>query len=178
MPRFLPTKNSANPCPAPRSRTETGFFTHSKCRRPKILPDTPGHVRQELSIQTTLGPALTVTRGFAAPEVEQTYLRALELCRQLEVSFQLFGAMRGWWVFYLTRTEYQRAQELGEQLLDLAHCVQNAALLLEASRALGIILFYFGESVPARTHSEQAVALYDPRQHHSYALLVRDWTPG
>ncbi len=49
----------------------------------ETLPDTPERNRQELTLDTTLGPALIATKGNAAPEVEQTYARALELCRRL-----------------------------------------------------------------------------------------------
>jgi predicted ATPase len=31
-------------------------------------------------------------------------------------------------------------------------------------------LFYLGEFAPARTHLEQAIALYDPQQHHSHVF--------
>src|SRR6266446_1486567 len=48
------------------------------------LPDTPARVQSELALQTTLGPALMVTRGYAAPEVAATYHRARELCQQAE----------------------------------------------------------------------------------------------
>src|SRR5262249_25874373 len=37
------------------------------------LPDTPARVQAELTLQTTLGPALMATRGYAAPEVAATY---------------------------------------------------------------------------------------------------------
>ena len=45
------------------------------------LPDTPERSQQELILQTTLGPALIATRGYAAPDVAQTYARARDLCR-------------------------------------------------------------------------------------------------
>jgi predicted ATPase len=49
----------------------------------KTLPDTLDRVRQELDVQITLGPALTATKSWAAPEVEKAYIRARELCQQL-----------------------------------------------------------------------------------------------
>jgi predicted ATPase len=36
----------------------------------KTLPDTTHRTQQELELQTTLGPALMVTKGAGAPEVE------------------------------------------------------------------------------------------------------------
>ena len=39
----------------------------------KAMPETPQLLRQELEVRLALGPALMVTRGFAAPEVADTY---------------------------------------------------------------------------------------------------------
>src|SRR5205807_2309351 len=47
------------------------------------LPDTPERARKELALQITLGPPLMATKGWPAPEVERTYSRAHELCRQV-----------------------------------------------------------------------------------------------
>lgn len=44
------------------------------------LPETSARDQQELDLQLALGQALSATRGFAAPEVEQTYARARALC--------------------------------------------------------------------------------------------------
>ncbi len=45
------------------------------------LPDSPARRRQELALQTSLGPALIATQGFTAPELGQVYARARELCQ-------------------------------------------------------------------------------------------------
>jgi predicted ATPase len=47
------------------------------------LPDTPERARHELDLHIALGNALIAVKGYAAPEVEQTYRRARDLCRQL-----------------------------------------------------------------------------------------------
>jgi class 3 adenylate cyclase/predicted ATPase len=139
--------------------------------RLKTLPDTPERARQELDLQTILGPALAVTKGFAAPEVERIYTRARELCRQIGETPQLFSVLWGLWVFYEVRAELQAARELGEQLLSLAQSAQDPALLLEAHCVLGDTLLWPGELSLARAHLEQGLTLYDPHQHHSLALL-------
>ena len=48
----------------------------------KTLPDTAEHTQQELALQVALGPALLVTKGHAALELEQPYTQARELCQQ------------------------------------------------------------------------------------------------
>ena len=143
----------------------------------RTLPDTPERTQQELTLQTTLGPALIATKGFGAPEVEKTYSRAREPCQQVGETPQLFLVLRGLWAFYNTRAELQTAGELGEQFLSLAQGVQDPALLLEAHRALGRNLFDRGELMLARAHLEQGIALYDPLQHGSHAFLY-GYDPG
>src|SRR5207244_9043478 len=56
----------------------------------KALPDAPERARQELTLQVALGMSIIITKGQAAPEVERTYTRALELCRQIGETPQLF----------------------------------------------------------------------------------------
>lgn len=135
------------------------------------LPDGPARAEEELALQITLGPALMVTRGFAAPEVGATYNRALALCQQLGETTQLFTALMGLRTFYTVRAELRTARDLAEQLLGQAEQAQDPALLLQARRALGANLFYLGELVAARARLEQAMALYDPQQHRSHAFV-------
>ena len=66
----------------------------------KTLPDTPEHAQQELTLQIALGTPLMVTKGYAAPEVEQAYTRARELCRQVGETPQLFPVLWGLCPFY------------------------------------------------------------------------------
>jgi predicted ATPase len=136
----------------------------------KALPDTPDRAQQELVVQTTLGPALSNTKGPAAPEVLHAYARARELCQEVGETPQRFQVLRGLWYFYLHRVELQTARELGEQLLTLAQHGGDTALLLEAHYALGNTLNYLGEFAAARAHLEQGIALYDRQQHRAHAF--------
>jgi predicted ATPase/class 3 adenylate cyclase len=144
----------------------------------QLLPATPERAQQELTFQITLGSALAVNKGYAAPEVERAYTRARELCQQLGETPQLFPVLWGLWNFYLVRAELQAARELGEQLLSLAQRVQDPVLLLEAHDALGQTFFCLGEFALARAHLEQGIALYDPQQHRSLAFLYGGEDPG
>jgi predicted ATPase len=110
--------------------------------------------------------------------VEQVYTRAQELCQQVGEPRQLFPVLWGLWRLSNYREELQRAGELGQQLLALAHQLQDPALLLEAHHALWPTLFYLGELAAARGHLEQGMALYDPQQHRSHAFLYGGHDPG
>ncbi|MBI3301447.1 MAG: hypothetical protein HYZ72_05130 [Deltaproteobacteria bacterium] len=109
--------------------------------------------------------------GYGASEVGKAYARARELCRQVRETAQLFPVLLGLHRFYVVRGELQTARELAEQCLALAQREQDPALLLEAHYVMGAILFVQGEIARTREHIEQGIALYDPQQHRSHALL-------
>ncbi len=144
----------------------------------KALPDTPERAQQELDLQIILGPTLIATKGWAAPEVEQAYIRAQELCQRGGEISLIFPVLWGLWVFYLVREELRKAYELGEQLFTLAQRAQDPALLLETCGALGYNLYSQGEFNSARSHLEQGAALYDLQQHHALAFLYGGSDPG
>ena len=91
--------------------------------------------------------------GPAAPETEQAYTRAQELCGQVGETSQLFpccGDSGG----FITTVDTHRARTLGEQLLSLAHQTHDSALLLEAHHTLWATLVSSGElSLPEPTWS-------------------------
>jgi class 3 adenylate cyclase/predicted ATPase len=134
------------------------------------LPDTAERVQQELALHTALGPALIVIKGYGAPEVEHTYVRARELCQQVDDPAHLFPVLRGLWNRYLMRAEHHKGLELGEQLLSLAHRLQDPASLVEAHRVLGTVLWNRGELPLAHEHLERGIALYEPHQHRTLAF--------
>jgi class 3 adenylate cyclase/predicted ATPase/DNA-binding winged helix-turn-helix (wHTH) protein len=136
----------------------------------KTLPATPERIQQELALQLARGSALMATKGYTAPEVEQTYARAYKLCRQVGETAQLVSVLMGLSGFYLVRGEYETARALGEQVLTLGQSAYDPTLLSVAHASLGSLLFWCGELRQARVHVEQGTALYDPQQHHSLSL--------
>jgi predicted ATPase len=134
------------------------------------LPETGERTRQELALHTTLGPAMIAIKGYGAPDVEDTYLRARALCQQVDDPAQLFPVVRGLWNRYLMRAEHQQARELGEQLLSLAHSLHDPANLIEAHRVLGTVLWNRGELQLAHEHLERGIELYEPHQHRALAF--------
>jgi len=137
----------------------------------KTLPETPERIQQELTLQLALGGPLTATKGYAVPEVESTYARARELCRQVGETPQLIPVLFGLWRFYLQRAELQTARELGEQCLRLAQRLHDPASLLRAHNTLGVTLFYLGQFGSARAHLEQGITLYFPQQRRSLTFV-------
>jgi predicted ATPase len=137
----------------------------------QTLPATPERGQQELMLHIALGASLIATTGYAAPEVEQTYARARQLCHHLADPHQLFPALHGLRNYYQVRAEYQTSRTLGEQLLTLAQQAQDSAMLLVAHRALGTTLLLLGAGGSALTHLAQGMALYNPQQHCASTFL-------
>ena len=135
------------------------------------LPETPERDRQELDLQTMLGPVLIATKGNGALEVGAVYKRAQQLGRQSGEDARLFPVLFGLRSFHLIRGELQPAFELAQQLMSLAESVQDSGLLVEAHLAKGNSLFLFGKLMPALKHFERAISLYDPQAHHAHAFL-------
>lgn len=145
----------------------------------KALPDTPERIQQELTLHLALNGALIFAKGFTAPEAEKAAIRARDLCQQLGKPPQLFPAVLGsLYMLYQNRGELQAAREVAEQMLRLAQSVQNQHLLSVAHLALGGTLYWLGEFASARTHQEQAIALYNPPQHTRDTLVVNPRVQG
>jgi hypothetical protein len=102
---------------------------------------------------------LVATKGYTVPEVERVYTRALELCRQLEETPELFWVLFGLYGFYFIRAELKMARELAEQCLSLAQNTHNPLLLVWAHYPLGETLFQLGELTLVREHLEAGIAL-------------------
>jgi class 3 adenylate cyclase/predicted ATPase len=140
----------------------------------QMLAETPQRLQQEVDMHIALGASLITTKGFAAPEVAQTYRHAQHLCEHLEDPHQLFPVLRGLWNYALAHAELQTAHALGEQLLALAQQVHDPAMLVAAHRALGTTLFWRGVPASAHTHFAQGMAFYDPSQHRASVFLHGD----
>jgi serine/threonine protein kinase/predicted ATPase len=141
------------------------------------LPDTSERARQELPLLIVLGVSLVATKGFAAPDVEQTYVRALTLCQQAEDISTPFPVLYGLWNVYLVRCDLTRCKELAAQMFALAQDQSDPVLLLVAHNVLHQPLFHRGEFPAARHHQEQGWARYDPRQHRTLTAVYGE-DPG
>ena len=122
------------------------------------LPEAPERTRHALPLYIALGAALQITKGPAAPEVEQAYTQARALCQQGGETPELVPVLFGLWRFHIARSQLQIACELGDTLLRLAHQTHDPAYAVVAHHALGVTWFYVGVLPAARTHLEAGIA--------------------
>jgi DNA-binding winged helix-turn-helix (wHTH) protein/predicted ATPase len=115
---------------------------------------------REIALRIGLGGVLMTMQGWGAPEVETTYARARELCRQLGDTPQLFPSLWGLWLFYWGRGSLERARALADTLLSLAREAGDRGLLLQAHHALWATCFSTGDLADSHDHAVQGIALY------------------
>ena len=124
-------------------------------------PSTPERAEQEIMLQTSLARALLATKGYTE-EVEQAYARALALCERAGEIPQLFPVLRGLASFYILRTEYDKAIQMGKRILHLAEHLGDIDMQVEGHMVLGYNLAFVEQPQAGLDHLEKAIALYDP----------------
>ncbi len=150
------------------------------------LPDTSAYRRHEVELYLTRGMALAMSWGAAAPEVEEAFVQARELCQQEDESDGLLRALIGLVRCYRYRGESQIEQRLGEEVVCLAQRVASPLNQQEAHFSLGVTLLLRGDLLEACRHFTRSMKLVDPQQRLSvnYGVLSRSqaalalWTLG
>jgi predicted ATPase len=128
----------------------------------EALPDDLERARLELNLLSILGTALVATKGQAHRDVEQTFVRARELCRRVGEASQLF--LVGLLSVYVVRADLEAGRGVSEELLGLAERLNDTELLVAGQWAVGQTLFLRGELAAAQAHLQRATALYDSSQ--------------
>jgi class 3 adenylate cyclase/tetratricopeptide (TPR) repeat protein len=117
----------------------------------------------ELQFLTTLGPTYITARGYAAPEVGPTLLRARELCQRIDDPQQLFGIMLGMWEWRIVRGDLRLCVGLAADGIALAERLNDPGAMMEALFMPGVTMFYRADFAGARACHEKAVAAFDDR---------------
>ena len=131
------------------------------------LADDPKRDKIELELRVARGLSLERTRGYSAPEVEQTYERARELCHKLGETVELVPVLVGLYVFRLVRANQKNdlttALQLAQQCVQLSKDSGRDDYLIDSYAAMGYVLCYLGRLDEAREVLEKGVELYELR---------------
>jgi tetratricopeptide (TPR) repeat protein len=128
-----------------------------------------GRARDEWELQflTALGPTYITSRGYAAPEVGPTLLRARELCQRVDPQ-QLFGVMLGTWEWRVVRGDLRVCADLAADGMALAERLNDPGIWMEALFMPGVTQFYRARFADARACFENALAAYDDRERTKF----------
>lgn len=136
----------------------------------KTLPQGTPQDEQELALRLTLGVSLVAQGSHASTAATENYVRALALCEALDQPPDP-PILRALAIAYVVRSELERAQVLGETLLELAQLEQDPVLRVEANYTLGVTRFWQGHFVLARQHLGDALTHYDPEHRRVHLSL-------
>ncbi len=134
------------------------------------IPDDSARDAQELALRVLYALPLTMTRGWAAPEVGAEYQRANDLCERVSGSPQLFPTLVGLLTYHIVRGHFGRAAEMAHKHLALAEQTGDAGLRLEGHHDRGTTAFYLGHLDDALDQLDRCVALYVPEEHYGHAF--------
>jgi class 3 adenylate cyclase/tetratricopeptide (TPR) repeat protein len=125
------------------------------------LPDSAARTRQLLRLHVALGDVNAEYRGFSAPDCGAAYAKALDACRTLDDAPEIYAVLSRLGAFHITRAEFAQCRAVGEECLSRAVAQSLAPAQVMGHRMLGGTSMLTGRFAEARTHLEEALALYD-----------------
>jgi len=141
------------------------------------LPEDDERRRFELETRTLLGPSQMFVLGQAAPEVEQTYARAITLGEQLNNPQATFTSAWGLWRLQFARGDMETGRESAMKCQQIASSLPDPVAGLGTAFALGATYVFSGECSPAVCHLEKSIELYRAMKDKS-PLAVFGQDPG
>ena len=138
-----------------------------------FLPQSESRDRLELEILIKQAIPFTLIKGYASPEVEMIYKRAMETCARMTEDTQNFAIIYGFWRFYLLRADYTNAMSLSDQLVRMAALDGNLATAVTSNRAAGATRFYTGRYETALEHLTQTANIV-PAESLRKTILTYD----
>jgi class 3 adenylate cyclase/predicted ATPase len=147
-----------------------------------ILTEQPASAERdarELDYCLALGPALMSIKGLAAPEAEEVYVHARQLCQSVDQAALSFQAAWGLWLVYQQRGQIDLAQAATDEVLSLAERQkENVDHLLQAHHAAWTTQLFVGKNSACRAHIVEGDALYDIEKHRTHAFTYGGHDPG
>jgi class 3 adenylate cyclase/predicted ATPase len=125
------------------------------------IPRNAERDQRELALQTSLGPVLMATKGWAAPETERVFLRAQELAESGGSPAQRFSLLTGLFGLLYVGGRMREAGERHEQLKQFVSRHPEPAFMLEAIHHDWSLALSTGELESAQRYVEDGLALYE-----------------
>jgi predicted ATPase len=134
------------------------------------LPASNERDEREVALCIGLGSVLMEVRGWGAPEVEDAYARARELCQKHGTTQQLFPALWNLWIFYTGRGRLNKARRFAEDLSDLARQSADPVSVLQAHHANWTTHYSLGDLHESASRAAEGIRLCETDCNGSYTL--------
>ena len=127
------------------------------------MPPGRDRDRREFALQTSLGPALMATKGWAAPETERAYLRAELLAETGATPEQQFALLVGLFGLLYVGGNLNEARERQKPIRDFVDRHPDPVFLLEAIHHDWSVALSAGELEASQRHVERGLDLFESK---------------
>jgi predicted ATPase len=128
--------------------------------------------QRRLHLQTTYGQAMMMAKGYAAEETKAAFSRAAELTGRTDSSLARVAALKSRFLTACTEGKLRSAREMALTFLREAEEAGRVAEAAGANSGLGLIAYWHGDFVEARTRCERALDARDARTDPNASLFL------
>jgi hypothetical protein len=130
---------------------EKGADLHCESAEAQLgtLPPSAERSRTDLEVQLAKGIAIRTGKGYSAPETERAFLRACELCEELDDRVRLVHALRSLWGCCYVAGRWGRAAEAGDRLELAMQGLEDRTAICMHWYVQGATRLFHGELVEA-----------------------------
>jgi predicted ATPase/class 3 adenylate cyclase len=125
----------------------------------RVLPLSTGRARAELEVLLAKGEAVR-SGNYSAPEAEQVYSRACEICEELGDRVRLVHALRGLWAFYYVAARWADAVRVADRLDVATEGLGDPVALAVRDYVTGATQLYRGQPAGAARRLQAALRHY------------------
>ena len=136
------------------------------------LPQSSERDGKELDLRTSLGTAWLALKGWAAPEVWNSFHPALGLAKSLSRHDALVSIYYGLWSSVVTQGRVAESLDWVNEMLGSAEARGDPDLLIVGHRAACVSYFWRGDFSQSRLHGDRVLALYSEEQHRHIADII------
>jgi class 3 adenylate cyclase/predicted ATPase len=134
------------------------------------VPESPNRSQRQLEMELALGACVVAVQGYAHDDVERTFGRARELCREIGESSALARALVGLSYFHFTRTNFDATVELAREIVELGERGRESSIEMFGHVVFAFPLLHQGRFNAALEHFDRAISLYDPSRARALAV--------
>ena len=143
------------------------------------LSDEQERARRELQFQFSLGGTYLQIKGHSAPEVEEAFARARELCGRIGDAPELIPTLFGLWRTYVVQmADIEKPKTVAAQILRLARENGDPVTSVVANYAVGFTALVAGEFVTAQQHLQDGIDLYSSTDRDTAEVYRFGQDPG
>jgi class 3 adenylate cyclase len=124
------------------------------------MAESPGRAEREFRLQLALGQALTIAKGWSAPETTAAFARAQELGERADPG-SASALLMGLWSATVNSEGPRAAEPLADQVLLAAERAGSLPMRTWAHFAQLVTRHYLGDLDGAREHARRGLEVYD-----------------